>query len=63
MHYRRIAEFSKAIPRVIEMGRHNTDLKTTDALHFYGYYEYTGWKGFFRKVRLGIKHHVHVNRG
>lgn len=45
------------------MGRHNTDLKTTDALHFYGYYEYTGWKGFFRKVRLGIKHHVHVNRG
>mgnify|MGYP003151397772 CR=1 FL=1 len=55
--------FSRGIPRVIELGKHNTGVKTTDALHFYGYYEYTGWRGFFRKVRLGIKQRTHVNRG
>jgi len=63
MYNRRISEFAKKIPEVIRIGSHVQECKTTEDLHFYGYYEHTGWKKFFRKVNLGIKEYVNRSQG
>ena len=49
------------IPKIIKLGNmsdHRTYTKET--IRFYGYYEETGFKGFFRKLFMGIKARINV---
>ena len=49
------------IPKIIKLGTmsdHKTYTKET--IRFYGYFEETGFTGFFRKVVMGIKARFNV---
>jgi hypothetical protein len=45
----------KTIPKTIQIARQNEIIKDTYTLQLYGYYEYTGFRGFFKKVKQAIK--------
>ena len=49
------------IPKIIKLGT-MSDKKTytKETIRFYGYFEETGFKGFFRKVLMGIKARINV---
>tara|TARA_R110000751_G_scaffold217509_2_gene320549 strand:+ start:301 stop:486 length:186 start_codon:yes stop_codon:yes gene_type:complete len=49
------------IPKIIQLG--NIPEKRTytkETIRFYGFFEETGFKGFFRKVYMGIKARINV---
>ena len=49
------------IPKIIKLGTmsdHKTYTKET--IRFYGYFEETGFSGFFKKVYMGIKARFNV---
>lgn len=46
---------AKAIPNIITLGRMAPRSYDADTSVFYGFYEYSGFTGFFRKVYMGIK--------
>jgi len=45
----------KAIPNILKMAQTHEAIKDTYGLVLYGYYEDTGFRGFFKKIRQGIK--------
>jgi len=45
----------KTIPNTLQIARHHEVIKDTYTLQLYGYYEDTGFRGFFKKIRQGIK--------
>lgn len=44
-----------AIPNILRLGRLAPRSYDEDTSVFYGFYEYSGFTGFFRKVYIGIK--------
>jgi len=50
-----IDNVGKSIPNVLKMAQNTEVIKDDYSLVLYGYYEYTGFKGFFKKVKQGIK--------
>lgn len=45
----------KSIPSTLKIAQDKEVIKDTNSLFLYGYYEDTGFRGFFNKVRQGIK--------
>tara|TARA_R100001594_G_C4008687_1_gene256422 strand:+ start:395 stop:574 length:180 start_codon:yes stop_codon:yes gene_type:complete len=45
----------KSIPHTLRMAQTKEVIKDTNTLLLYGYYEDTGFRGFFRKIKQGIK--------
>jgi hypothetical protein len=45
----------KSIPNTLKMAQEREVIKGKDTLMLYGFYEYTGFSDFFKKVRQGIK--------
>jgi hypothetical protein len=50
-----IDNVGKSIPNVLKMAQNSEVIKDDYSLVLYGYYEYTGFRGFFKKVKQGIK--------
>ncbi len=50
-----IDNVGKTIPKTLRFSQHIEIIKDTYSLLLYGYYEDTGWRGFFKKVKQGIK--------
>lgn len=50
-----VNKYGGVITSAIKLGQLHKQTNTTDDLIFYGYYEYTGIKGFWKKVRMGTK--------
>mgnify|MGYP003657262286 CR=1 FL=1 len=50
-----IDNVGKSIPYSLRMAQEREIIKDNNSLVLYGYYEYTGFKGFFKKVKQGIK--------
>ena len=49
-----IDNLGKAIPNVIQMGLSDEYISSEESLMFYGFFNLTGMRGFFRKLRIGI---------
>ena len=45
----------KTIPNTLRFAQTTEVIKDTYGLVLYGYYEDTGFRGFFRKIKQGIK--------
>lgn len=45
----------KTIPNTLRFAQTTEVIKDTYGLVLYGYYEDTGFRGFFKKIRQGIK--------
>lgn len=45
----------KTIPNTLRFAQTSEVIKDTYGLVLYGYYEDTGFRGFFKKIRQGIK--------
>ncbi len=45
----------KTIPTTLQIAHQHEVIKDTYTLQLYGYYEDTGFRGFFKKIRQGIK--------
>jgi len=58
---RYVANMGLAVPNIIRLGTLTNGPFTRDTIRFYGFYEYTGWSGFLRKVLMGIK--ARINDG
>ena len=56
---RYINNVGKTIPNSIKLAQQHEFIEDTNSLVLYGYYEDTGFRGFFRKVRQGIKAWLH----
>ena len=50
-----INKVGETIPNTIRIAQKVEVIKDTYTLQLYGYYEYTGWRGFFKKISQGIK--------
>lgn len=49
------------IPKIIKLGTLNdSKTYTKETIRFYGYFEETGFKGFFKKLVMGIKARINV---
>jgi len=49
------------VPKIIKLGTmSDSKTYTKETIRFYGYYEETGFKGFFKKVYMGIKARFNV---
>lgn len=57
-----IHNVTKALPHIITMGQQGTFVEDEQTARWYGLYEYTGWRGFWRKLRITIKLY-HGGRG
>ena len=51
----KVNKYGSVITAAIKLGQLNKQTNTTDDLVFYGYYEYTGFKNFWKKLRMAIK--------
>lgn len=54
-----INKVGKSIPNTLKLAQNFEHLEDTNSLVLYGYYEDTGFRGFFRKIRQGIKVWLH----
>tara|TARA_Y100001972_G_scaffold129285_1_gene196111 strand:- start:8718 stop:8897 length:180 start_codon:yes stop_codon:yes gene_type:complete len=50
----------ESIPNTLKLAQNNEVIKDTYTLQLYGYYEYTGLRGFFKKVKQAIKANKYV---
>lgn len=50
-----IDNVGKAIPNILKMAQTKEVIRDTYGLVLYGYYEDTGIRGFFKKVKQGLK--------
>jgi hypothetical protein len=50
-----INKVGETIPNTIRIAQKVEVIKDTYTLQLYGYYEDTGFRGFFRKIRQGLK--------
>ena len=51
----KVNKYGPMIISTIKLGQLHKEIKTTDDLVFYGYYEYTGLRKFWKKVRMVTK--------
>ena len=51
----KVNKYGPVVISTIKLGQLHKEIKTTDDLVFYGYYEYTGFKNFWKKLRMSIK--------
>lgn len=58
----KVNKYGGVIISTIKLGHLHKQSNTTDDLIFYGYYEYTGIKGFWKKVKMGIKIKINEHR-
>lgn len=50
-----INKVGESIPNVLRMAQTKEVIKDKSSLILYGFYEDTGFKGFFKKIKQGIK--------
>jgi len=50
-----INNVGKSMPYTLKLAQEREVIKDNYSLILYGYFEYTGFKGFWRKVKQGIK--------
>ena len=50
-----IDNVGKSIPYTLKLAQNREIIKDTYSLILYGYFEYTGFKGFWKKIKQGIK--------
>tara|TARA_R110000824_G_scaffold397320_2_gene599976 strand:- start:313 stop:492 length:180 start_codon:yes stop_codon:yes gene_type:complete len=50
-----INKVGKSIPKVLRVAQSNEIIQNKNSLILYGYYEDTGFRGFFKKIKQGIK--------
>ena len=50
-----INKVGQSIPHVLRMAQTKEFIEDKNSLILYGYYEDTGFRGFFRKILQGIK--------
>jgi len=51
-----INKMFSTVPKIIKLGTlSDSKTYTKETIRFYGYYEETGFKGFFKKLYMGIK--------
>ena len=50
-----IDKVGNSIPNTLQLARSKEVINDTYGLILYGYYEETGFKGFFKKIRQGLK--------
>ena len=50
-----INKVGKSIPKVLRVAQSKEIIQNKNSLILYGYYEDTGFKGFFKKIKQGIK--------
>ena len=51
----KVNKYGPVVISTIKLGQLHKEIKTTDDLVFYGYYEYTGLRNFWKKVRMVTK--------
>ena len=50
-----INKVGESIPNTLQIARSKEVINDTYGLVLYGYYEETGFRGFFKKIRQGLK--------
>lgn len=50
-----INRVGKLIPKTLEIAQLKENITDKNTLFLYGYFQYTGFKNFFKKVKQGIK--------
>ena len=50
-----INKVGKSIPKVLRVAQSNEIIQNKNSLILYGYYEDTGFRGFFKKIKQGVK--------
>jgi|TARA_R110000782_G_scaffold4885_3_gene17037 hypothetical protein len=50
-----INKVGESIPNVLRVAQSKEVIQDKNSLILYGYYEDTGFKGFFKKIKQGIK--------
>ena len=50
-----IDNVGKSMPYTLKLAQQREVIKNNYSLILYGYFEYTGFKGFWKKVKQGIK--------
>ena len=50
-----INKVGESIPNVLRVAQSKEIIQDKNSLILYGYYEDTGFKGFFKKIKQGIK--------
>tara|TARA_R110001583_G_scaffold40320_1_gene128885 strand:- start:1 stop:180 length:180 start_codon:yes stop_codon:yes gene_type:complete len=50
-----INKVGKSIPKVLRVAQSKEIIQNKNSLILYGYYEDTGFRGFFKKIKQGIK--------
>lgn len=50
-----IDQVGKSIPNTLKVAQHNEIITDMYSLVLYGYYEDTGFRRFFKKIKQGIK--------
>jgi hypothetical protein len=50
-----INKVGESIPHVLRVAQSKEVIQDNNSLILYGYYEDTGFKGFFKKIKQGIK--------
>ena len=55
-----INKVGKSIPKVLRVAQSKEIIQNKNSLILYGYYEDTGFRGFFKKIKQGIKARTNV---
>ena len=50
-----IDKVGNSIPNTLQLARSKEVIEDMNGLILYGYYEETGFRGFFKKIRQGLK--------
>jgi|TARA_R110000822_G_scaffold77682_3_gene186409 hypothetical protein len=50
-----INKVGESIPNVLRVAQSKEVIQDKNSLILYGYYEDTGFKGFFKKIKQGVK--------
>jgi len=50
-----INKVGKSIPKVLRVAQSNEIIQNKNSLILYGYYEDTGFRGFLKKIKQGLK--------
>ena len=50
-----INKVGMSIPNTLQLARSKEVIEDMNGLILYGYYEETGFKGFFKKIKQGLK--------
>jgi len=50
-----INKVGESIPNTLKISQRSECITDQNTLFFFGFFEYTGFRGFFKKVQQGIK--------